>query len=108
MIAAVRDALPLRLRISDGREYLLGTPRDIEELRSAIGAVSGLGSGLGRWSNLFAEILYGPRSPILEPELFDTLVDEARELLEALRLQPSQTEVLQRLAEIRPNASAPS
>ena len=27
-IAAVRDALPLRLRVSDGREYLLGTPRD--------------------------------------------------------------------------------
>jgi uracil-DNA glycosylase len=111
-ISALHDALPVRLRVQDGgagnprsirsREYLIGTPAEIHEAGVALRAIPLLGSNFGVWSNLFAELLYGPRSPLLEAAEAGQLAREATDLLDRIgaELDPSVRQVFVRVAAI--------
>lgn len=82
VVAQVRDALPRTLRTFDGPEYAIGAPSFLEEARSEIAAATGGGSGMGRWSYLFGDVLYGPFREILPPEDIERIAHEAADLLD--------------------------
>lgn len=80
-IARARDALPRTLRASDGSEYFLGSPEEVDQARAEVREILRYGSNMGQFSQLSGESFGPPSWQIVDAQSARRLFEEAEELL---------------------------